>query len=375
LDLKHLLKRGALLATSNWQTVVIQFVAETTFQVLLAVPIVGAAVLVAVLLGGDLAEILHGSLRDIFTTIASTLLSEPVALVAFVAAFAVVLLGGSVLMFAVKGGTVDVLVAANAEAGPIEQHPLTVDMLREASRFTLKRFTDGCARNFHSYLILGLDLMVVYAVSSGAYLIFVAYGYHAAEGRAVIIGWTFVAAMSALLLVATLLAGAALAIAASAANAGHSGMQAALPLSALVDTGSQCPCNRDLTGEPGSISLAGPSMPLAVSQQETGGKVTVRITGTNDDGDRVTNGGVAGHGNFTASGAITDKGTVTGYRTVKGALITLRFVTVGTKGTISSYDYEDHVTAQTRKRPVAHQVAAPAPSSASPQPGARCSPR
>ena len=142
-------------------------------------------------------------------------------------------------------------------------------------------------------------------------------------------------ASSALLLVATLLAGAALAIAASAANAGHSGMQAALPLSALVDTGSQCPCNRDLTDEPGSISLAGSSMPLAVSQQETGGKVTVRITGTNDGGDRVTNGGVAGHGNFTASGAITDKGTVTGYRTVKGALITLRFVTVGTKGTIT----------------------------------------
>jgi hypothetical protein len=43
LDLKHLLKRGALLAAANWQTVVIQFVAETTFQVLLAVPIVGAA--------------------------------------------------------------------------------------------------------------------------------------------------------------------------------------------------------------------------------------------------------------------------------------------------------------------------------------------
>ena len=36
LDLKHLLKRSALLTAANWQTVVIQFVAETTFQVLLA---------------------------------------------------------------------------------------------------------------------------------------------------------------------------------------------------------------------------------------------------------------------------------------------------------------------------------------------------
>ena len=142
MDLKHLLKRGALLAAANWPVVAIQFVAETTFQALLAVPIVGAAVLVAVLLGGDLAELLRGSLRDIFTTIASTLMSEPVALVAFITAFAVVLLGGSVLMFLVKGGTVDVLVAANAAAGPIEQHPLTFDMLRHASRFTLQRFTD-----------------------------------------------------------------------------------------------------------------------------------------------------------------------------------------------------------------------------------------
>jgi hypothetical protein len=202
LDLKHLLKRGALLAAANWQTVVIECVAETTFQALLAVPIVGAAVLVAVLLGGDLTELLQGSLRHIFTTIASTLMSEPFALVAFVTAFAVVLLGGSVLMFAVKGGTVEVLVAANADAGPIEQQPLTIEMLRQASQFTLTRFTAGCARLFRRYLALGLGLMVVYAVSTGAYLVFVVYGYRAAEGRALIIGWTFVAALSAAVLVA-----------------------------------------------------------------------------------------------------------------------------------------------------------------------------
>jgi DNA-binding beta-propeller fold protein YncE len=68
---------------------------------------------------------------------------------------------------------------------------------------------------------------------------------------------------------------------------------------------------------------------------DRGGKVTVRIAGTNDGGDRVTDGGVAGTGRFTASGAIRDKGKVTGYRTVKGAFITLRFVSVGTKGTIT----------------------------------------
>src|SRR5438067_12391424 len=143
LDIRYLLKRGALLTAANWQAVAIQFVAETTFQVLLAVPIIGAAILVAVLLGADLADLLQGSLREIFTTISSTLLSEPVALVAFITAFALVLLGGSVLMFAVKGGTVEVLVAANAAAPPIERGPISVEMLQTASRFTLERFVTG----------------------------------------------------------------------------------------------------------------------------------------------------------------------------------------------------------------------------------------
>jgi hypothetical protein len=202
LDLKHLLKRGALLTAANWQTVVIQFVAETTFQVMLAVPIVGAAILVAVLLGGDLADLLQGSLRDIFSTIAGTLLSEPVALVAFISTFVIVLLGGSVLMFAVKGGTVTVLVTANAEAGPVERQPLTADLLRHAARFTLQRFTDGCARLFRPYVALGLALMVVYGLSAAAYLAFVVYGYRAAESGLLMLGWTFIAALAASLLVA-----------------------------------------------------------------------------------------------------------------------------------------------------------------------------
>jgi len=201
LDLKHLLKRGALLVAANWQTVVVQFVAETTFQVLLAVPIIGAAILVAVLLGTDLADLLQGNLRDMFTTIASALLSEPVALVAFIGAFSVVLIGGSVLMFVVKGGIVEVLAAANRDAPPIERQPLTLDLLRHSSRFTLQRFTDGCSRLFRGYIALGLLLIVVYGLSIAAYLVFVAYGYRAVEGRALIIGWTVIATLAAAVLV------------------------------------------------------------------------------------------------------------------------------------------------------------------------------
>src|SRR5437879_5623196 len=127
MTLKLLLKRGALIAAANWPTIAIQFVAETAFQALLAVPIIGAAVLVAVMLGGDLAELLRGNLRQMFSTISGTLMSEPVAFVAFITAFGIVLVGGSMLMFLVKGGTVEVLLAAEAEARPIEREPLTYE--------------------------------------------------------------------------------------------------------------------------------------------------------------------------------------------------------------------------------------------------------
>jgi hypothetical protein len=202
LDLKHLLKRGALLAAANWPIVVIQFVAQTTFQVLLAVPVIGAAILVAVLLGGDLADLLQGGIREIFATIASALLSEPVALVAFITAFSLVLFGGSLLMFVVKGGTVEVLLAAHAAAGPIERGPITLNALRSAAQFTLLRFTGGCARLFRPYLALGLWLMIVYAISIGGYVAFVLYGYRVVASRALIIGWTFIAALAAAALVA-----------------------------------------------------------------------------------------------------------------------------------------------------------------------------
>jgi hypothetical protein len=70
---------------------------------------------------------------------------------------------------------------------------------------------------------------------------------------------------------------------------------------------------------------------------DSGGEVTVRIAHMNEGqkGDGVTNGGVAGTGDFTASGAISEKGKVVVYRTVKHPLITLRYVTVGRKGTIT----------------------------------------
>jgi hypothetical protein len=79
----------------------------------------------------------------------------------------------------------------------------------------------------------------------------------------------------------------------------------------------------------------------------TGGKVTVRIAGVNDGRD-VGDGSLAGTGHFTAAGAITDKGKALVYRTKKGALIILRYVTAGEKGTITFVVRIDTILATSR---------------------------
>jgi hypothetical protein len=195
--LKLLLKRGALLAAANWPAVAIQFVAETTFQALLAVPIVGAALLVAVLIGGDLGELLQGSPRDIAARIAGALASDPTALVSFGLAFSIALAAGSALMFLVKGGTLEVLLAAHEGAGDIERRAITLESMTPAACFTLPRFIRGCTRLFRRYVVLGLALTVAQGISGAAYLAFLYYGYRAAEGLLDVLGWTVIAAVAA----------------------------------------------------------------------------------------------------------------------------------------------------------------------------------
>ncbi len=104
-------------------------------------------------------------------------------------------------MFLVKGGTVDVLVAANAAAGPIEREPITYERLPVGRAILARTIHRRLPRLFRRYLALGAALMVVYALSVGAYLAFVVYGYRAAGDRVFIIGWTVIAAFAAVALV------------------------------------------------------------------------------------------------------------------------------------------------------------------------------
>lgn len=201
MNLKLLLKRGALMAAANWPTVVIQFIAETAFQVLVAIPILGAAVLVAVVVGADLADLLQGGLRDIATRIAAALTAEPVALGSFAVAFTLTLGAASVLMFLVKGGVLDVLLVAHESAGSFEREPISIDTIEPAACFTLERFIKGCGRLFRPYLALGVTLLLSYALTAAAYVAFAVYGYRAASGVLGVVGLTFLAAVAAVVLI------------------------------------------------------------------------------------------------------------------------------------------------------------------------------
>lgn len=171
--LKLSLKRGALVTAANWQIVLVQFVADTLFKTLIAVPIVGGLMLVALVVGGNPFDLLRlDDLTQTVSTMVGVLLAQPAALAAFVAALGVILAGGSVMMFAVKAGSITVLLAGDRSAGTIEVPPLRFSAMREANQATLERFSGGVRALFSRYLRLGIALTISYALIAAAYLVF-----------------------------------------------------------------------------------------------------------------------------------------------------------------------------------------------------------
>ena len=176
------LKRGSLLAAANWQVVAVQTVAETTFKILLGVPIVGGALLVTLLLGKDVSEIFSTDLREALFGVASALAAHPVALAAYLTGFSIALAGGSALMFLVKGGTISVLARADLYAGSIERPPLRVAAFRRGMQFSIEEFLQGAGRLFRRYLALGVLLTIVYVVVAAVSLL-CAYGLYRLGGE------------------------------------------------------------------------------------------------------------------------------------------------------------------------------------------------
>ncbi|MEP7118375.1 MAG: hypothetical protein ABI880_12380 [Acidobacteriota bacterium] len=160
---KLALKRGALITAANWHVVLVQFIADALFTALLAVPVVGGAMLVLLTTGLDPQALFRLGARRAVLAVAAALLAHPLALSAFLAAVVVVLLGGSLFMAFVKGGSIAVLAAADRDAAPLEHPPLRLEAVRAAGRFSLERTTSGAQGLFGRFARLGCGLFVAYA--------------------------------------------------------------------------------------------------------------------------------------------------------------------------------------------------------------------
>ena len=164
---KLALKRGALITAANWHVVLVQFIADSVFTALLAVPLVGGTVLVVLTSGLDPQSLFRQGPRRAALAVAAALLAHPLALSAFLIAIGVALLGGSLFMAFVRGGSMAILAAAEREAGPIEQPPLRLAAVRASSRFSLEAATTGAQGFFGRFARLGCGLFATYGAVFG----------------------------------------------------------------------------------------------------------------------------------------------------------------------------------------------------------------
>ena len=193
--LKASLKRGAFVAAANWPLIAVQFIAEGTQQLLLAVPVVGGVAMVVLLLGANVEDVMGNDVKGSIFSVLRALRANPVALGLFVTSFLLVLVGASVLTFIVKAGAISILAAAESQAGPIERPPLRLAMLRRANFTNIEPFLDGCRRFGRRYVKLGLCLLVVQGLTIAAAAAFVVGGYGWSDNLAVLLGWTLAAVL------------------------------------------------------------------------------------------------------------------------------------------------------------------------------------
>jgi hypothetical protein len=200
--IKIALKRGALVTAANWEVVVIQFAADSAFKALLTVPVLGAAFLIALIVGSSVPEAIAGDLRSTVVIALATLGEHQSALAAYLVGVIVVMVGGSVLMFLVKSGSVAVLVDAERQAPLVEQPPLRSEVVRQGGRFSLEAFSDGCTTFGRRFVRLGLILTAAYAVSVALYLALIIGFYRWTNATGVAWLGTAFAAVGSLILVA-----------------------------------------------------------------------------------------------------------------------------------------------------------------------------
>ena len=177
LTLRAALSRGAIVTLANWQIVVVDFVVESAYLFTLAVPVIGGAFMVAVLLGIDIGALLGDGLLSTAEQILGPLVNAPAAMVAFVAAVSLVGVAGAVLMFMVKAGTLAVLMAGEGATSDVPSRPASLDAIRRARVYSLPLLWTSVRRFQRRTAILACGLGLAYLVLGGVYLTIVVDGF------------------------------------------------------------------------------------------------------------------------------------------------------------------------------------------------------
>jgi len=149
---------------------VIQASTDAIVKVVVAVPAVGGIVLAALVIGAEPPTLLTLDLRDMVTTVVGLLTARPGTLAAFLAAVVTAVLGGSLFAFAIKAGSVAVIVASERQGGPVEDPPLSVDQVTAISAFTIDGFASAVRRFGWRFVRLGCGLLTAYLAMGAAFV-------------------------------------------------------------------------------------------------------------------------------------------------------------------------------------------------------------
>ena len=174
LPLGAALKRGAWLAVANWPVILIDFAVESLYKLALAVPVIGGAFMVAVLIGGDIQQIVAEGLRATADLVMGSLSGTPAALAAFLLAVAIVGLGGALISHVIKAGSLAVLVMSDRHSGEFHRQPMSGLALRRASAYSLAAILDGARHFARRTITLTLWLSAAYAIVGAGFLVVVA---------------------------------------------------------------------------------------------------------------------------------------------------------------------------------------------------------
>jgi len=184
LPLRAALTRGTLLTSANWPIVLIEFTIESLYKLALAVPIVGGAFMVAVLLGEDVGVLFEEGLRSAVELVVQSLHNAPVALASFLLAVGLVAVGGAVLLFGVKAGTLGTLVSGDQQAPDFRRGPVTLNAVRRGGAYDAKSVLATIRHYWARSARLAVALSVAYLLIGLVYIGALAFALRVSESSA-----------------------------------------------------------------------------------------------------------------------------------------------------------------------------------------------